>query len=156
MTDLAWWAEVLKGSARSMIMVVEIVIPLMVAIEFFKHWDIINKVSPFFKPVLKPLRLPAEALFPLVAGLLFGMTYGAGIIIQSSREGAVTKKDLFTVLLFLVICHSLIEDTMLFVAVGANFWVIVVSRLVMAFLITFGWVRISEKFRQPEAFRMPE
>ena len=145
MTDYHWWLGMLLASAKSMILVVEIVIPLMVAIELFKYWNVIVRITPFFRPLLRPLRLPNEALFPLVAGLLFGMMYGAGIIIQSDREGLVTKKDLFTVLLFLVICHSLIEDTMLFVAVGASFWILTITRLVMAFAVTYAWVRFSAR-----------
>ncbi|MDD2497068.1 MAG: nucleoside recognition domain-containing protein [Desulfitobacteriaceae bacterium] len=135
-----WVLDVLKGSISSAIMVALIVIPLMVAIEFLKHWDIIKKIAPIFHPVLKALRLPKEAVFPLLAGLFFGLTYGAGVIIQSGRDGVLTKRDLFVISLFLVVCHSLIEDTMLFIAVGANVWLILLVRITLAFLITWGWV----------------
>jgi len=143
MGEWQWWLQTLWGSAKSMLLVVEIVIPLMVAIELFKHWNLIYRLTPLFRPLLRPLRLPDEALLPMVAGLFFGMAYGAGIIIQADRDGEVSKRDLFTVLLFLVICHSLIEDTLLFVAVGADFWFLTVTRLLLAFVITFAWTRFS-------------
>jgi len=141
--DWIWLLDTLKGCILSILKLVLIVIPLMVMIEFLKELRVVNRLAPIFLPVLKILRLPKEAVLPLIAGLIFGIAYGAGVIIQSAREEVVQKKDLYTVSLFLVVCHSLIEDTMLFLAVGANFWIIVVGRFLLAIIVTYIWVRLK-------------
>jgi hypothetical protein len=36
------------------------------------------------------------------------------------------------VLVFLGICHSIIEDTLVFIALGANWWVLISARFLLA------------------------
>lgn len=143
--DWIWLSETIKGCLWSILKLVLIVIPLMVIIEFLKELRVINRLAPIFLPVLKLLRLPKEAVLPLIAGLIFGIAYGAGVIIQSARDEVVQKEDLYTVSLFLVVCHSLVEDTMLFLAIGANFWIIVLGRFLLAIIVTYTWVKLRRR-----------
>lgn len=75
--------------------------------------------------------------FSLLTGQLLGITYGAGILFKEVESGNLNKKDIFFIGTFLMICHSLLEDPLLFLIFGANYWVIVISRLAMACLVTF-------------------
>lgn len=77
--------------------------------------------------------------FAMGAGLLLGITYGAGILINEAKN--MSKKELLFIATFLSICHSVIEDTLLFVIYGANFGVIVAIRFVWAILIAFFVVK---------------
>ena len=78
-----------------------------------------------------------QTSFSLLAGQLLGITYGAGILFKEANSGNLRKKDIFFIGTFLMICHSILEDPLLFVLFGANYWVIVISRLAMACLVTF-------------------
>ena len=73
---------------------------------------------------------------PLLIGLLAGITYGAGAILASFSSNEMNKKDVVLVSIFLCICHGIIEDTLLFAAIGSIGWVIFVIRLVLAIVIT--------------------
>ena len=77
-----------------------------------------------------------QTSFSLLTGQLLGITYGAGILFKEAASGNLKKQDLFFIGTFLMICHSLIEDPLLFVLFGANFWVIVISRLSMACIVS--------------------
>lgn len=143
--DWIWLLDTVKGCFESIFKLVLIVVPLMILIEFLKEFQVINRLAPILHPMLKLLRLPKEIVLPLVAGLVFGIAYGAGVIIQSAREDALEKDDLYTMSIFLVICHSIIEDNMLFMAIGANFWIIVVARFLLAIIVTYFWVRVKQK-----------
>ena len=44
------------------------------------------------------------------------------------------KKKILYIGTFLMICHALIEDTLLFVIFGANFLIIVTLRVIFAFI----------------------
>ena len=81
--------------------------------------------------------------FSIAIGLLLGITYGAGILIKEAEN--MSKKDMFFVATFLMICHSIIEDTLLFVIFGADFVVIVAFRLVFALIFAFSLVYFYAK-----------
>ena len=78
----------------------------------------------------------SDGLMSMTAGLFLGLVYGAGVIIKAGREGNLDKKDLFLIALFLSSCHAVVEDTILFVAVGGNFFWILGTRLVVAVTVT--------------------
>ena len=80
--------------------------------------------------------------FSIIAGQLLGITYGAGILIREATQGNLNREDIFFVGTFLMICHSVIEDVLLFVLFGANYWVIIGTRLTMALLLSFSLLHI--------------
>jgi len=96
-----------------------------------------DKVSFLTKPISRLFNISDEAGMPILTGLIFGITYGAGAIIQSAREGAMNERDLYVVNTFLVLCHGIFEDTILFAAVGANIYIILIFRVFTAVAITF-------------------
>ncbi len=67
-----------------------------------------------------------------------GIVFGSGVIISIANDGTLTKRDLIIVLVFLGICHSIIEDTLIFAALGANWWVMISCRFVLAALAAFA------------------
>jgi len=73
----------------------------------------------------------------IVAGLLLGITYGAGIIISEVEKGTLTKIDILYIATFLMICHSVIEDVLLFVIFGANGWIILTIRVILAIVVSW-------------------
>jgi len=80
-----------------------------------------------------------SASFSIITGVILGITYGAGILI--AEKDRLTKKELLFVGTFLMIAHSLIEDPLLFVLFGANFWVLVGIRVVLAVIFSYLIVR---------------
>ncbi len=73
--------------------------------------------------------------FSLITGMILGITYGAGILIKEKVN--LSKKEILFIGTFLMIAHSLIEDPLLFVLFGANFWILVGVRLFLAVIISF-------------------
>jgi energy-converting hydrogenase Eha subunit A len=75
--------------------------------------------------------------FSLTVGVFLGITYGAGVLINEVRSGAMSKKDVFFVATFLMICHAIIEDTLLFVIFGADFTMVVLIRTIAAIIFSY-------------------
>ena len=75
--------------------------------------------------------------FSIIAGQLLGITYGAGILLREASRGSLSRENILFIGTFLMICHSIIEDVVLFVLFGANYWVIIGVRLPAALLISF-------------------
>ena len=65
------------------------------------------------RPLLKLVGIGKEATTITLVGITSGIAFGGGLLIKEAHAGRVSKKDVFTSLLLLGFCHSLIEDTLL-------------------------------------------
>ena len=133
--------QILISSARITLLLAAIIIPLMVGLALLRDARLLDRAAGLLQPILKRLNLSNRAAFPLLAGFFLGIVIGSGVIITFTREGSLTKRDLMLVLVFLGICHSVIEDTLIFIALGANWWVLISVRIFLAgfaaFLVSF-------------------
>ncbi|MBO8126883.1 MAG: nucleoside recognition protein [Firmicutes bacterium] len=132
--DILW--EGFSGSLSSVANIATIVIPIMVVMQIAKEAQWLDKIAGLLTPLARLLDLPSKATLPLVVGLVFGLAYGAGVIIQSAKDGELTHRDLYIISLFLVICHAIFEDTMVFVAIGVSGSLLLGSRIILALLFT--------------------
>ena len=86
--------------------------------------------------------------FSIFVGQMLGITYGAGILINEAKSGNLSRKEILYIATFLMISHSVFEDTLLFVIFGANYWIIIGIRLIMAFLVSYLLLRLLNFFPQ--------
>lgn len=84
--------------------------------------------------------------FSIIVGQLLGITYGATILIREARMGNLSQKDIFYISTFLMISHSIIEDILLFVIFGANFWVIFCMRTITAIVLSGLLLAVIPRF----------
>jgi hypothetical protein len=80
-----------------------------------------------------------------------GLAFGGGLIIQQVKELAISKRELFLSLSFLSIFHAVIEDTLLFLAFGADIWVILVFRGIFAVIVIAILARVLALWPEPVA-----
>jgi hypothetical protein len=115
----------------------KIIIPLMIIIEIFKDIKLIDRISKLFNPITKFLNINENSSISLVIGMVFGLMIGAGTIISSAKQYDLDKRSIFLICMFLSLCHAVIEDTLIFAAVGANLNMVLGSRIFAAVLTTF-------------------
>jgi hypothetical protein len=65
----------------------------------------------------------------LIAGIFFGLVYGAGVIVNRVEDEGLQEDQVGRLCLTLVLCHAIVEDTLLFVPVGAVLWPVVAIRV---------------------------
>lgn len=82
--------------------------------------------------------------FSLLVGVFLGITYGAGLLIKEAQNSSLSKRDIFYVGTFLMICHAIIEDTLLFVIFNANLTVIVIARVVFAIIFAYVLLKLYD------------
>jgi len=121
-----------------------IILPLSIFYEFLKGRD-----SKLAKRRFAFIGISGSGLISLVTGIIIGLTYGAGVIIHSIRTSNVGKKEAFLILLFLSICHAIIEDTLIFVVIGANGFILIAFRFALAIILTYAIYR-SKILKTPE------
>jgi hypothetical protein len=129
--------EILTSSLHIAVLLAVIIIPLMIGLALLRDARLLDRAAGLLKPLMKRLNLSNRAAFPLLAGFFLGIVIGSGVIIAFARDGSLTKRDLMLVLVFLGICHSIIEDTVVFVALGAYWWVLISARFLLAALVAF-------------------
>jgi len=135
MEYLEIFSEAVQGSIKSILQIATIVIPLMVFIEIFKDLNLLYRLTAILTPLTRCIGLSPEARMPILAGLVFGISYGGGLIIDRAQTGKLSYRDIYIINLFLVICHSVFEDTLLFAAIGAKWIPVLLARLALAILV---------------------
>lgn len=128
--------ESLLKSLNTMLLLALILLPILISLEYIRHYNLLQRISARFKWLTRLLALPPEAALPLVVGLFVGLFYGAAVIMEYAKEGLLKKRDLMLIGIFLAINHSFLEDNLLLTALGANFPVLLLARFVAAFLVT--------------------
>ncbi|KAB3536032.1 nucleoside recognition protein [Alkaliphilus pronyensis] len=129
--------EATFGSINSVYSIAIIIIPIMITLQILKDYKVLDKITKPFNFLARIFKTSNETVLPLLVGILFGLSYGAGVIIQSAKEGNLNKRDLTLITIFLVSCHAVFEDTLIFVAVGANGYILLITRLIAAFILTY-------------------
>jgi hypothetical protein len=114
-----------------------IVMVLFLLLEFIKASGLLEDSLVRLNRLTRHLGLKKQSGMPLLAGFIFGIVYGASLIVSSSRDQRLDRRQIFLISLFLATCHGIVEDTGLFVVIGANFWWITIPRLVLAVLLTW-------------------
>jgi len=142
----------LLGAGRQVFQIGLIVIPLMVVMQFLEELKVLEKVSRRLEKPVSLIGLTGAAALPLVVGMSLGLAYGAGMIIKYSRDGKLTHREMVLIITFLSLNHSLFEDVLLFVAIGAQGTVLQVIRMTAAVVVTAILARLLGKEQSPDPF----
>jgi len=149
-----WSAIILYGVKTATIAVIQlslIILPLMIAMQFFRELGWMSAMSNLLAPFTRFLGMKENTSFTMVTGLTIGLAFGAGVMIQAVEEDGVTKKDMMLALIFLVTCHAVIEDTVVFIPLGIPVWPLLLIRFTLAVLLTllvsFGFKLVEKRRR---------
>jgi hypothetical protein len=125
--------------------IAKVLIPIMIIIEIFKDTKLIDKLSDAIKPISRFFTISEKSGVSLLFGIVFGLTIGAGAVIQSVKDYNIDKRSVLLITMFLSMCHAVIEDSMLFGAAGANVIALISARIISAVFITFVLSRLVKK-----------
>lgn len=124
----------LTSSLSLIVTIVLIVTALMVLQRVLEEFGWMHRIAHSLSPLMRLFGLPSGCSLLWLTGNVVGMAYGAAIMIDEVEEGRLTREEANLVNHHLGVSHSLLEDTMLFVAMGISFWWICLTRLVLAMI----------------------
>lgn len=135
---LAGW---LASTAASLALTFAIILALLVLLDCLERLGITRRITVMMAPVLRVSGLEPAAAPVTTVGVLLGLTYGGALIIEEADRQRFAARTRFLALAWLSLSHSLIEDTLLFLALGADIWVVLVGRvlLTMGIVATLAW-----------------
>lgn len=143
--------ETISVSFSTIFKMTLVIIPLIIAIECMKDMGWLERISLRLRGVTRLLRLPGEAALGMMVGFLVGLIFGSGVIMKTTEEVKMTRTQLNTMFVFIGICHAVIEETVIFTAIGANAVVVLLGRVLTSLLFGFGYLWITARLEAGRA-----
>ena len=129
---LEWGLEQLK----TLLMVLVVISALITLLRILKWLHIERLMHWLLTPFLSLLGLSKHAANITVIGMTLGLSFGGGLLVKEAESGLLSSKDIFIAMALLALCHSLIEDTLLIMVLGAHLSGIFWGRLAFSLIVT--------------------
>lgn len=130
---LSGWAV---AQLETLALIFVIILALVVLLKLLKKLGMERWIHLGLLPLLKLLGIGRSAANVTVIGFTLGLSYGAGLLIRDVQNEVLSKRDSSLALCFLGLCHSVIEDTLLILMLGADIAGILWARLLFAIIVT--------------------
>ncbi|CAK2697143.1 hypothetical protein FB440_1245 [Vibrio crassostreae] len=128
---IGWAIEQLKNFA----VIFMVISALLLLLKVLKVLGIEKLMALLLRPFLRLLGISKDATNLTIIGITLGLSFGGGLLINEAKKGHIAARDVFTAIMLLNLLHSLIEDTLLILLIGANFYTIFWGRIVFSVLI---------------------
>jgi len=138
----ATWLRWAIGQGRLIGYIFAVILALLVLMRLLKWLGVTGLLCRMLSPVLRLLGMSEQAAPITIIGMVLGLSFGGGLIIQEARSGGLGKRDVFYSLALMGLAHSLIEDTLLMAALGAHWSATLLGRLVFAVVVVFLLVKL--------------
>ena len=132
------WATYLWGLGETMAWMLVILSALTIGLDLLKIGGVLGLMMKLLSPLLRLAGIRGEAGHLTAVGLFLGISYGGGLLIREAQTGLVSPRQVFLACVFMGFAHSVIEDTLIVMSVGADAWGVLVGRVVFAIAATAG------------------
>ena len=139
----------LKDTAALSAKMFAIILVLMILMETMKEFDVIRYLVQLLSPLLKLMRLDRTVGFLWLTAVVFGLSYGAAIILEEYKNAEIDASDLRKLHVSIAINHSMVEDPALFLPLGLPAFWLWVPRVIMA-ICSVQLVALWERIARPE------
>jgi hypothetical protein len=144
---LIYWA---LAQIKNLAAIYLIILTLMSLLQILNQIRATELFVRLLAPVFRIMGIGREAATITIVGLTMGLAYGGALIIRESRSDKIKKQDIFFSLTLMGIAHSLIEDTLLMMLLGAHVSGILLIRLIFSICLIFimvkVWAMLPENF----------
>jgi len=109
-----------------------IILSLMILLEILKALNLIPFLVGLLWPLMRLMGLDRNVGLLWLTAVVFGVAYGAAVIVEEAREGNFGRRDLERLHVSIGINHSMVEDPALFLALGLGAFWLWIPRLITA------------------------
>ncbi|MGB2210238.1 MAG: nucleoside recognition domain-containing protein, partial [Candidatus Puniceispirillaceae bacterium] len=145
-TSLSGW---IISQIKGLIFVQVVIIVLLFFLEFLRMIGVERLIKLLLSPFLKLMKIGDRASTIAVVGVTLGLGFGGGLLIRDVATGTIHKRDVFGVLCFINLLHSIFEDTAVVMLLGPSLLVVLAMRTIFAIIMTLVVMMLAT--RLPEA-----
>lgn len=135
----------LQSTAFSLGLTFVVIVALLFVLDMLDRLGITRRFTAAMMPLLKISGLDAQVAPVTTVGVLLGLTYGGALIIEEAEKHRFSARTRFLALSWLSLSHSLIEDTLLLMALGADVWIVLVGRVLITLVIVAALARLTNR-----------
>ncbi|WP_045964940.1 hypothetical protein [Vibrio nigripulchritudo] len=139
------WGDWAMDQLKMLVSIFFIISVLMMLLKLLRVLGIEKLLHLLLTPLMKGLTIGKEATNITIIGITLGLSFGAGLLIDEVKQGKVSKRDTLIVVCFLGLCHSIIEDTLLILLLGADIYAVLWGRLIFSIVLIAIWARLLSK-----------
>jgi len=139
--SLQGWAV---GELKNYLTIFLFIFSLLLLVKILKVTGVIHLITKGLSPLLKLMGIGAEVTTIAIIGLTLGVVYGGVLIINESKNKDISKRDIFYCLALMGLCHSVIEDTILMMALGGHYTGVLIFRVLASFIIIWAIVKYTK------------
>jgi hypothetical protein len=147
------WSEFFLDLAQTMVWMFIILLALSLALEALRITGLLKLIMNALSPFLRIAGIKGDAVYLTAIGLLLGISYGAGLLIGEAKSGKIPPQQIFLSCVFMGFAHSLIEDTLLVMALGADIGGVLVGRVLFTFAATAAIALVLRGINDTTFFR---
>jgi spore maturation protein SpmB len=129
------FTNLLLNEFRYYFIIFLIIFGLVILMRILKKTGAIERLNRLLKPALEFIGMSKNAAPLTIIGMTLGIAYGGGLIIQETKTKLVSKKDAFLSLSLMGLTHSIIEDTILILSIGATIFAILLGRALFTIVV---------------------
>jgi hypothetical protein len=141
---LAQWIE---AQIINIGIIVVVIFCILVIMRLLRGLGVLALLEKLLSPVLPFFGMSHRAAPITVVGMIMGLAYGGALIIRETTTGVMEKREIFNSLALMSLCHGLVEDTLLMMAIGSKLAGILWGRLLFSLLLLYIIVRVSDYMR---------
>jgi len=135
----------LMGTIWLTLKITSIIVSLNILQKLLDEFGFLSILARWVAPLMRPMGLSQNAGFLWVIAYVVGLAYGAAILIEHRNENKISAREADYLNYHIGMSHSHIEDTALFLAIGAGLFWIIIPRIVLA-IITVWLVKWVQSF----------
>ncbi|GAB1431840.1 nucleoside recognition protein [Spirochaetota bacterium] len=140
------------STAKLLLKIVLLVLLIMVGQRLLDELGIIRFLSKLTGPLMKVFGLDKSASFLWLVVNTAGYAYGAGVIIDQVKSGRMKSQDADLFNHHAAVCHSLLEDTALLLAIGVSLFWLTIPRFLLAIAVV--WLERLRRRLFKDSFRV--
>jgi spore maturation protein SpmB len=142
------WVGFAYGTAKTLVVMLGVLLALSWAMELLKAVGVVDVLYKALAPLFRLVGLRQEALPFTTVGLLLGISYGSGLMLAEVRRQPIEPRQIFLASVFMGFAHSLIEDTLVVIALGADPTTVLFGRLAFAIIVTAAIAFVLSRFSE--------